>query len=283
MAHWSVLWDVMDFPVVFDIFGVRIPAHLVFESLAYAVGFRLYLWLRQKTKDPVDNKSRLTVLVGAIVGAAIGSKALAFAEHPELWPMAQADPVYFIASKSILGGLLGGIIGVEITKAFAGITRSTGDIYVFPLLTAIAIGRMGCLLTGVSDGTWGNATHFILGFDAGDGVIRHPTPLYEIAFLTSFGLGLWHAQRHLQLEEGDFFKIFIIGYCVWRFGIEFLKPVTTYGVASDLNIVQNAATTGALPAFLGLSILQLSALAGVTFYAAFFLQRRLQRGENGRA
>ncbi len=273
----------MIFPVVFHIFGLPLPAHLVFETLAYAGGFRLYVWLRQKTKDSIDDRSRLTVLVGAVVGAAITSKVLGFAEHPELWRLSLTNPTYFIAAKTILGGLLGGIIGVEVAKAFAGITRSTGDIYVFPLLTAILIGRIGCLLTGVSDGTWGDATHFVLGFDAGDGIIRHPTPLYEIAFLTALAIVLWKVRHQWQLMEGDLFKLFIMAYCAWRFGIEFLKPVTTYTLSNNLNIVQNIAANESLKAYPGLSLLQFSAMAGFTFYAAFFVRRYFKRGENGRA
>ena len=279
----AVLCEMMIFPVVFHFFGLSLPAHLVFETLAYGVGFRLYVWLRQKSHDAIDDQSRLTVLVGAVVGAALASKTLGFAEHPKLWRLAMANPAYGFAAKSILGGLLGGIIGVEIAKAFAGITRSTGDIYVFPLLIAMAIGRLGCLLTGVSDGTWGDATHFALGFNAGDGVIRHPTPLYEIGFLTILGTILWHVQRHLKLVEGDFFKLFIMGYCAWRFEIEFLKPVTTYSLSNGLNIVQNIANDNALRAHPGLSLLQLSALAGFTFYAAYFVRRYFKRGDNGNA
>ncbi len=275
----------VNFPVVFHAFGLNLPAHLVFETIAYGVGFRLYLWLRKKNQDTISDETRLTVLVGAVVGAAVTSKVLGFAEHPELWPLAARNPAYLLAAKTILGGLLGGIIGVETVKAFAGVKRSTGDIYVFPLLLAIMIGRIGCLLTGVSDGTWGKPTTFFMGFDAGDGVIRHPTPLYEIMFLGVLGIALLILRKWASpecdlsrsgkgdfppalmrgglaalepLKEGDLFKLFIMAYCGWRFCIEFLKPVATYGP--------------------GLSILQIAALGGFVFYAAWFVRRTL--GEN---
>src|SRR5471030_1346848 len=106
----------MHLPVVFHVFGLSLPAHLVLESLAYIIGFRLYLYLRKRQNDTLDDASRLTVLIGAIVGAAVTSKALGFAEHPELWALAMKNPVYLLAAKTILGGLLGGIIGVEIAK-----------------------------------------------------------------------------------------------------------------------------------------------------------------------
>ncbi len=275
----------MSLPVIFHLFGLNLPAHLVFETLAYGLGFRLYLHLRKRHNDTLGDEARLTVLVGAILGAAITSKLLGFLEHPELWGMAAKNVVYVMAAKTILGGLLGGIIGVEIAKTMAGITRSTGDIYVFPLLIAIMIGRVGCFLTGVSDGTWGNATSFFMGFDAGDGVIRHPTPLYEIIFLAGLGLCLVVVQRRARLIEGDLFKLFIMAYCGWRLVIEFLKPVTTYSLSfSPLNIVQNAVTPMSRDFNVsGLSILQIAALIGFGYYAWIFAERTLRRGMHGSA
>ena len=263
----------MTLPVIFHLFGLALPAHLVMETLAYGVGFRLYLFLRQQQHDTVSDETRLTALAGGIVGAALGSKLLGFLEHPELWGLVGKTPAYALAAKTILGGLLGGIIGVEIAKAMAGVTRSTGDLYVFPLLVAMMIGRVGCLLTGVSDGTWGDATHFILGYNAGDGVIRHPTPLYEIIFLGALGAALYLIQRRARLREGDLFKIFIMAYCAWRLVIEFIKPVTTYAL-SGLNVVQIRASEshGA-----GLSVLQVAALLGFLYYAWIFAQRRWGR------
>lgn len=259
----------MHFPVVFHVLGLALPAHLVFETLAYGTGFRLYLWMR-KRGDRIDDRTRMTALIGAIVGAGLGSKLLGFAEHPELWQPALHNPIYLIAAKTILGGLLGGIIGVETAKAIAGVRTSTGDLYVFPLIAAIAIGRIGCLLTGVSDGTWGDATHFVLGFDAGDGVIRHPTPLYEIGFLIVLAAVLWQVRGRVASTSGDLFKLFIMGYCAWRFGIEFLKPVTTYALTNNLNIVQNIATDRDLSAKPGLSMLQMAAVFGFAVYAWHF-------------
>lgn len=272
----------MHLPVVFHLFGLSLPAHAVFEALAWFTGFRLYLWLRRQTADSFSDRARLSVLIGAAAGAGLGSKLLGLAEHPELWPLIAANPANLLAAKTILGGLLGGIIGVEIAKAATGIRRSTGDLYVFPLLTAIMIGRIGCLLTGVSDGTWGDATQFVLGYDAGDGVIRHPTPLYEIVFLAVLTGGLWLVRRRISLRSGDLFKLFILAYCAWRFVIEFLKPVTTYALGNNLNIVQNIATQGALTARPGLSVLQIAALAGFAVYAAW-LSRRDRGGSDGGA
>jgi prolipoprotein diacylglyceryltransferase len=256
----------MTFPVVFHLFGLNLPAHMVLQTLGYAVGFRLYLRLRKATHDDFSDETRLSVFIAAVVGAAIGSKLLAFAEHPQLWRPALTRPVLLISAQSLLGALLGGTLFVETAKRLRGITRSTGDIYVFPLLAGMIIGRIGCLLTGITDGTWGDATRLPLGFDAGDGIVRHPTPLYEILFLLALsGLFLW--LRSKPMREGDRFKLFMLAYCAWRFVIEFLKPVTTYAINNRLNIVQNIATDHALAAAPGLSVLQMAAVVALLCYA----------------
>ena len=83
-----------------------------------------------------------------------------------------------------VGGLIGGLIAVEWTKRWLRVTIPTGDLLVVPLVAGIAIGRIGCFLTGLADRTYGLATGLPWGVDFGDGVLRHPTQIYEIVFLT---------------------------------------------------------------------------------------------------
>jgi phosphatidylglycerol---prolipoprotein diacylglyceryl transferase len=50
-----------------------------------------------------------------------------------------------------LNAILGGWIGVEIAKRRLGLGHPTGDIYVFPLIAGMCIGRIGYLLGGIED------------------------------------------------------------------------------------------------------------------------------------
>ena len=65
---------------------------------------------------------------------------------------------------------------------------------VFPLLLGMALGRVGCHLAGLTDGTYGTATTLPWALDLGDGVARHPTNLYEIGFLLLLAGLLWWAR-----------------------------------------------------------------------------------------
>src|SRR5688500_6724537 len=142
----------MTFPVEFDVAGRTIPAHFVFELIAYTAGFQLFLFLRRRQSrmhavTPIPFDQTAWILVGCVFGALAGSKLLAWAESPIEYWNARGNLAAWLGGKTIVGGLLGGCVGVEIAKKRLGITRSTGDAFVFPLVLGIAIGRVGCFLT----------------------------------------------------------------------------------------------------------------------------------------
>jgi prolipoprotein diacylglyceryltransferase len=118
--------------------------------------------------------------------------------------------------------LLGGWIGVEVAKKFLSVKQSTGDLFVFPLIIGIAIGRIGCFLTGLPDHTYGVHTNLPWAVNFGDGP-RHPTQLYEIAFLLLLGIALMIRARR-PYRNGELFRLFMLGYMSFRFFVEFIKP-----------------------------------------------------------
>lgn len=230
--------------------AVPVHPHLLLEALAYAVAWKLFLAERRR-HDPVgDAMTRATLLTAAVVGGALGAKASSWLEDPAATVVHLADPMWLLSGRSMVGALLGGLFAVEGAKRLLGVTVATGDVYVRPLWVGLAVGRVGCFLSGVSDGTHGVETALPWGMDLGDGVPRHPTALYEIAFLVPFGLLLdrWRGPR-----EGDRFKAFMVGYLAWRLAAEALK-------------------TQPFPWF-GLSGVQLLCVVGLGWYAAVLLRR----------
>ena len=213
----------MEFPVYIHIGGWKIHPHLFFETLAYFIGFRVYLYTRSKDRIPLDKA--LWVVAGAIIGAAAGSKILYWLEDPQLTLANLRNITYMMAGKTIVGGLLGGLIGVELAKKLIGWTRSTGDDFVFPLIVGMCIGRIGCFLTGLSDRTHGIETTWFTGIDFGDGVLRHPTQLYEIFFLILLGIVIGEVRRRKAMPwEGFLFQLFMLGYLSFRLLMDFIKP-----------------------------------------------------------
>jgi phosphatidylglycerol:prolipoprotein diacylglycerol transferase len=242
----------MRFPVYLRFGSLQVHPHWVFEATAYAVAFRLYLALRRRQGDVLDDEARWWVIAAAAAGAATVSKVLYWFENPWLTIAHWRDPIFLMGGKTIVGALIGGLLAVEWTKHRLGITRRTGDLFALPLCVGIAVGRIGCFLTGLEDHTAGIHTALPWGVDFGDGP-RHPTQLYEILFVILLGLGiLWYARR--PHSEGDLFKCFMVGYFAFRLALDFLKP--------DLR------------AFAGLSSIQWACVCMLGYYAVP-LSRRL--------
>jgi phosphatidylglycerol:prolipoprotein diacylglycerol transferase len=228
--------------------GSHPALHPLFEMLAYTAGYLVYRWQRTGLGDVITEPQRWTIFAAAAVGALIGSRLLGLAEQwPTLLSAWRSGRILALlispGGKTIVGGLLGGWIGVEIAKRFSRIDRRTGDLFALPLCVGIAVGRIGCLLAGLADDTYGKPTTLPWAVNLGDGIGRHPVQIYEIVFLFVLGLLVTHPALR---SEGARFRIFLAGYLAWRFMIDFLKPQ---------------------PLIAGLNLIQWSCLAGLIYLA----------------
>jgi phosphatidylglycerol:prolipoprotein diacylglycerol transferase len=127
-----------------------------------------------------------------------------------------------------------------------------------PLLLGIAIGRIGCFLSGLADQSYGVATRLPWGVDFGDGITRHPTQIYEIAFLAALAGALAAIGDRLS-RAGDRFKLFMLGYMTFRLAVDFIKPASRVG---------------------GLSVIQWACLAVIAYYVPHLprLSSEVRRG-----
>ncbi|MBS1913737.1 MAG: prolipoprotein diacylglyceryl transferase [Bacteroidetes bacterium] len=241
----------MSFPLYIDLFGLRLHPHPLFEMIAYTAGFQLYLRTRHRWQHaPIPLEKNLWIVVACVFGALVGSHLLNIAEMPGDYLAHRTEFSYWLAGKTIVGGLIGGWAGVELAKRIVGVRYATGDAYVFPLIVGTAIGRIGCFLTGLEDATYGTPTALPWGVDFGDGIARHPTQLYEMLFVLAVGLYLRHRSRR-PYANGYLFRFYMFAYFLFRFAVEFLKPHTD--------------------TYLGLSAIQIASLAAALFCARIFL------------
>jgi prolipoprotein diacylglyceryltransferase len=221
----------------------------VCETLAYFLGYRYYAYLRRHTNDKISTENRLIIFIGAAFGAFVGSHIVGVLENPVL--LSRFDIIYFMGNKTIVGGMLGGLIGVELTKKKIGVTVSSGDMMVYPLILAMIIGRTGCFLAGLEDGTYGVASKLPWAINFGDGIRRHPTNLYEILFWIMLWIVLKTIEKRHHFTDGSKFKLFMVSYLLFRFLDEFIKPDYFFSF--------------------GLSVIQLVCIAGILYYYKVFL------------
>ena len=243
----------LNFPVTLHILGHPFLLHSILEMLGIFCGARYYWHLRRGQTEKLDIITSLTVLTGAAFGAYFGSHLLGALENIPQWLDSPSKLKYFLFNQTIVGGLLGGLIGVELSKKIVKEKRSTGDLFVYPLLLAMIIGRLGCFSAGIYEETYGLPTSLFWGMNLGDGIPRHPAALYEILFLLCIWFVLRKIQGRYTLESGAIFKLFMIFYLIFRFFLDFIKPGWRY--------------------FLGLGSIQIACLLGLLYYRKFIFQK----------
>lgn len=227
--------------------------HMLTDVFSILIGAWYYTRIYRKKNHEEDSFKSTLLLIGAAFGALIGSRLIASLEHSELF-FNPPNWLYYYSVKTVAGGIAGGILGVEAVKFFMKIKGSVGDIMVGPIALGIIIGRIGCFMIGVRDGTAGIITSLPWGMDQGDGLMRHPTSLYEILAVLLLWILIAKFKNENKEGSGLYFRIFCIGYFTFRFFAEFIKPVH--------------------PLFLGITAIQWTSFLVVFFYGISFLKMR---------
>lgn len=200
--------------------------HTLFDLLAAAasalVTAAVYFWRLKGTEGDPERRVSLgyfaALIAGAITGAyGFGTANLVLSGVPAI-------------GRSIAGSLGGAILAVEVYKRFAGIKGSTGLVFVAGFAATVAVGRIGCLLAGLDDHTYGIPTGGGLfavpwGWDFGDGIPRHPVALYESLAMAGFlAYALTALARRQPFFMANGFYLVVAFYAAQRFLWEFLKP-----------------------------------------------------------
>ena len=205
-------------------------AHYLGDAAAWGAAALVARWQYRRWPAETRQLARRTepsyfvvLALSAVVGAwAIGTLNL-------------SETGRIVPSHSIAGALAGGIAGVELWKWRNGVRHSTGSAFVAPLCVGIAIGRLGCLFSGLPDRTYGTPTALPWAVDLGDGIGRHPVALYEAGAMAAFLIVYLHARgRGRSWAHAHAFHALICVYAVQRFAWEFLKPYPT--LLGPLNI-----------------------------------------------
>jgi len=239
----------LKFPFTIEIGATKILWHVVLETLGLFTGFRYFLYIRKKQKDSVPESNRIWILIGATFGALLGSRLIGGLENPPEMLLSKSILQYFYENKTVVGGFLGGLVGVEFIKNIIGENQKSGDLFTYPIILGLIIGRIGCFSMGIYEQTYGTPSGLPWAMNLGDGILRHPVTLYEIFFLLCAWLALVQLEKNYVLAEGAKFKIFMIVYLLFRFALDFIKP--------HFNLI------------IGLSTIQVTCLAGLMYYAPF--------------
>ncbi len=193
--------------------------HSVLMVMALVVG----AWLLHRSQSSliIPRSSKLAIGIGAFCGAMLGSK-IPFALWD--WNELARGTVWISSGKTVVTGLVGAYLGVEIAKWIYDIRVKTGDSFAVPAAVAIGIGRIGCFFGGCCYGVptqlpWG--VRFLTA-DQGQ-LCRHPTQIYEAIFHFSMAMLMAYLSKR-SLLRGQLFKFYIVVYLCYRFLTEWIRP-----------------------------------------------------------
>ena len=225
--------------MLFEVLGRGVPTHEFFIGIGVAVAAFIY-FLEARRKGRLTEQTAW-IAVGALIGGAILAKV------GSAWRFvgsgATVEELFLFGGRSILGGLAGAYIGALIAKRLVGYRQSTGDLFAPAVATGLAIGRIGCFLTEqVGTPTtmpWGITVSAETAASLPNcpqcltGQPMHPSFLYEIAFMAVAFAVLWWGRD--RLAAGLSFKLFLLSYGLFRFGLEFVRgnPEMAFGLSGS--------------------------------------------------
>jgi len=213
-------------PVLFHIGGFSVTSYAFFVGLGLLAGAIVYWHHSKKNRS---GESAFYVALAAILGGAIGAKLLEWAINYQYVAAHFNDINTFIYGRTLVGGLLGGLAAVLIVKRKLGIKQRLGNAFAPAVALGVSIGRIGCFLTGCCYGKPTGVAWW--GVNFGDGILRHPTQIYESLFMLGLFVYFEIKLRDQRVRPGQLFTELLLAYFTFRFFLEFIKaePVVIAG------------------------------------------------------
>ncbi len=208
-------------PVLFNLSGYKISSYSFFVLLGLTAGLVVYFILAGKEQKTGEKSFHVLAagLAGGIIGAKIPIWILNFSYIIQSFP----DIMPFLSGRTITGGLIGGTLSVMYIKKKFNIQEKKGNLFAPAIALGVSIGRIGCLLRGCC---YGLPTNLPWGVDFGDGILRHPTQIYESVFMFCIFLFLCAGKK--RALPGYLFFLLMNIYFVFRFFEEFLRANPLY-------------------------------------------------------
>ena len=190
-----------------------------------AVGLMSVLLRKSQARLPLAWWQKLGLGIGGFCGAMLGAK-LPFVLAD--WRNLESGATWFADGKTIMFGIVGGYLGVEVAKWTLEIRVRTGDTFAAPVALAVAVGRLACYVGGCCYGRPTTLPWGVVFERSGTSEPRHPTQLYEFAFHLLAAIVLWEFARRGWFKY-QLAKLYILAYLVFRFLTEFLRPEPQLG------------------------------------------------------
>lgn len=231
--NWWADLPVVISPYIAEFGPVKLHWYGFMYVVAFTVGYLLIAWRIRRKEIPFDVETLQDFMTWAVLGVVVGGRlgyAVFYAPlHFLRNPLALVLPFsggHFtgIAGMSFHGGLIGIIVATVLFCRKRSLDFwALADAFVPATALAFMFGRIGNFLNGE---LWGRETtvpwamHFPR---AGDFLLRHPSQLYEALGEGALLFLLLWPLRNRKALKGHFLALYMIGYAVVRFMIEYVR------------------------------------------------------------
>ncbi len=220
-------------PIAFSVGNFAVHWYSLMWLLAFVVVYTLLKWRIKKGEGKYDIDFIQDVVVNSLIGALIGGRLGYIIFYDLLYylahPLQIISPYDFSSSEWVgIYGMSyhGGVIGVAIAIAWSACKNKKDVLRLFDFIAPIAplgymFGRLGNFFNSE---LVGRVTTSQAGmYFNNENILRHPSQLYE-TFFEGFILFiiLWNL-RNRELPRGVLTSLYIIGYSLTRFGVEFFR------------------------------------------------------------
>ncbi|MBU0471650.1 MAG: prolipoprotein diacylglyceryl transferase [Nanoarchaeota archaeon] len=209
-------------PVLFSFGKFEVSSYSFFVLLGLCVGLVVYYLLAKRNRK-VSEKS-FYILITGLGGGVLGAKIPIWIINFPLIIQSYPDITPILSGRTITGGLIGGTLAVMYIKKKLKIKEKKGNLFAPAIALGVAIGRIGCFLQGCC---YGIQTNLPWGVDFGDGILRHPTQLYESVFMLGMFFVLLYKSQKTK-KGGYLYYILMNSYFIFRFFEEFIKENPRY-------------------------------------------------------
>ena len=208
------------------------PITIYWYGIAYVVGAALcgvMMWRTQRRWGlNITADDLMMVVFGAVIGLVVGARLFYVIFYGDGFYWTHPLEVFMTnhGGMSFHGGLVGGIIGgIIVCRVYKLSAWTVADLAIIGVPIALCLGRCANFVNGE---LWGKPTDLpwgvVFGGAAGD-IPRHPSQLYE-AFLEGivlFAILYVLSRRRPPLPQGTFMGVFVLGYGIVRFLVEFVR------------------------------------------------------------
>jgi len=218
-------------PIAFEIGPLAVRWYGLMYLVAFVLAWTLGRWRIRHGKTALTQRDLDDLLFYCVLGVVAGGRLGYVLFYKPAYYLAHPLEIFAVwhGGMSFHGGLLGVLLVMALFARRRGFRfLELGDFVATLVPLGLAAGRMGNFINGELWGRAASVPWAMVFPQAGDGVARHPSQLYEVGLegLALFAIVWIFASRPRPV--GQVSAVFLAGYGVFRFLVEYTREPDSF-------------------------------------------------------